>query len=161
VNQQTKAPERIQLPGRYAFQLIGKVYVLLDPDGREVAWPWSQEHTLAFSAAMNEPTLLDKVVNLQGQLRYYQGELETTEVALDQFGGRFWRTDMENAPRDGTPILLRIDGSAIEGSYSNHLSMWAVVSMASHGCGCCAENNEEPTAWMHLPLAPASEAEGR
>lgn len=72
---------------------------------------------------------------------------------------------METAPRDGTRMLLSFDGETIEGwldlklrsdgtSYGN--PEWAVVSMNSHGCGCCWSENPEPDAWMPLPEAPTA-----
>ena len=59
-----------------------------------------------------------------------------------------------SAPKDGSQILLLIDGQAIEGWwYAEHYSggKWEVVSMHSHGCGCCSSDNDPPTHWMALP----------
>lgn len=70
-----------------------------------------------------------------------------------------WLT-METAPKDGTKILLRVDGVAIEGDYGKYPDCkgrdsegngWRVTSLASHGCGCCAGDNDAPTHWCPLP----------
>lgn len=70
---------------------------------------------------------------------------------------------IETAPKDGTHILLFMEDEVIEGWFDLKLSVdgkpyaepeWAVVSMPSHGCGCCAERNCDPTHWMPLPPLP-------
>jgi len=58
-----------------------------------------------------------------------------------------WNKDMSAAPRDGTSILILVDGTAVQAS-------WYAASLPSHGCGCCAEDDPEPTAWMPLPEVP-------
>lgn len=60
---------------------------------------------------------------------------------------------METAPRDGTSILIKIDGDWIEAAWDTECKKpyWYVVRMLSHGCGCCSSDNEEPTAWAPLP----------
>lgn len=66
---------------------------------------------------------------------------------------------IETAPKDGTHILLHVDGSVIEGwwyqpNYDGGVADWNVESVPSHGCGCCSEENPDPIAWMPLPAAP-------
>lgn len=63
---------------------------------------------------------------------------------------------IETAPKDGTSILLYVDGCVIEGNYrgSEDYKYWGYVSLNSHGCGCCGEDDPEPTHWMPLPEAP-------
>jgi hypothetical protein len=60
-----------------------------------------------------------------------------------------------SAPKDGSHILLLIDGQAIEGWWYvpkwEAEPEWEVVSMHSHGCGCCSSDNDPPTHWMPLP----------
>ena len=67
---------------------------------------------------------------------------------------------MNTAPRDGTPVLLLIDGTAIQGGWDNETrrdgyvygeGKWYVDSLPSHGCGCCGRTNPEPTGWLPLP----------
>ena len=65
---------------------------------------------------------------------------------------------IETAPGVGVPILLRIDGQAIEGvrvtkSYAKQ-SEWDPISLNSHGCGCCGSDDSEPTHWAPLPTLP-------
>ena len=64
---------------------------------------------------------------------------------------------IETAPKDGTRIILLVNNYAIEAHYDNegyYESKWEVVSLPVHGCGCCGDENEEPTHWMPLPAAP-------
>jgi hypothetical protein len=79
-----------------------------------------------------------------------------------------WQT-IETAPRDGTPVLLLIDGVAIEGEWDKQTradgyvygdGQWEVVSLLSHGCSCCSQQNPAPTAWMPLPQPPNNERTG-
>lgn len=72
---------------------------------------------------------------------------------------------MHTAPRDGTHILLHIDGQWLEGWLQERRtvngdiygpSYWDVASVPSHGCGCCAYDNPEPTAWAPLPKGRAA-----
>lgn len=70
-----------------------------------------------------------------------------------------WR-DMKTAPKD-KPVLLNIENCAIEGQWDNETTTdgsysygpgkWTVVSLSSHGCGCCAGDNDDPTGWAPLP----------
>ena len=64
-----------------------------------------------------------------------------------------WQT-IETAPKDGTKILLLVEGVAIEGGWSSKYKEWKVVNVSSHGCGCCAGRNGEPQGWMKLPKPP-------
>src|SRR5690606_24611417 len=65
-----------------------------------------------------------------------------------------WQS-METAPKDGTAILLLIDGKAIQGSYEKPFyrgsDPWPVVSLPTHGCGCCEYDNPLPEGWAPLP----------
>jgi len=61
---------------------------------------------------------------------------------------------IDTAPKDGSYILLLIDDKAIEGwwyagGYPN--GSWKVISLHSHGCGCCSSEDDPPTHWMALP----------
>jgi hypothetical protein len=63
---------------------------------------------------------------------------------------------IDTAPKDGSSVLLLIDGKAIEGWWKNFelyssRGEWEVVTLHSHGCGCCSEDNDLPTHWMPLP----------
>lgn len=66
-----------------------------------------------------------------------------------------WRP-MKTAPRDGTPVLLLIEGVAIEAAWDEtpwrgrDAGEWVVATVSSHGCGCCSSSNDEPTHWMRL-----------
>ena len=68
-----------------------------------------------------------------------------------------WRSIKDDPPpKDGTAILLLVEGKAIQAAWCNPSwgeGFWEVVSLPSHGCGCCSDNNEEPTAWHPLPDA--------
>lgn len=57
-----------------------------------------------------------------------------------------WNLDMEAAPKDGTRLLLLIDGVAETGGFDNHWSgnCW-VYENVRIGVG------RIPTKWMHLP----------
>jgi hypothetical protein len=57
---------------------------------------------------------------------------------------------ISTVPKDGSAILLLIDGNAIEGQWEGHF--FSVVSLPSHGCGCCSDNNPLPTGWHPLPV---------
>jgi hypothetical protein len=68
---------------------------------------------------------------------------------------------IETAPKDGTHIILVFDGKFIEGWWYPEISndgyvygpgYWDVVSLSSHGCGCCSSENDEPTHWMPKPV---------
>ncbi len=59
---------------------------------------------------------------------------------------------IETAPKDGTHILLYIEGIVIEGFYNN--GGWQGGSLSEHGCGCCGSPNDDPTHWMPLPDKP-------
>jgi hypothetical protein len=71
-----------------------------------------------------------------------------------------WRT-IESAPKDGTRVLILAEGKAIEGwqqswkDYEgNERGSWEAISLESHGCGCCAGGDPNPTHWMPLPAKP-------
>jgi hypothetical protein len=57
---------------------------------------------------------------------------------------------IETAPKDGTRILLFIEDQAVEGHWDDSWPMWRTAYLSSHGCGCCADDNEEPTHWAVL-----------
>lgn len=64
---------------------------------------------------------------------------------------------MSSCPLD-RPVLLKIEGHWIEGQFNpegeddnSWNSRWSVISLPSHGCGCCMTANEKPTAWQELP----------
>lgn len=71
---------------------------------------------------------------------------------------------IESAPKDGTEILLYYpnEENAITSGWwyeeyegdEYKYGYWKVASLPSHGCGCCADNNSEPTHWMELPKLP-------
>lgn len=62
---------------------------------------------------------------------------------------------IDTAPKDGTRILLLIDGMAIEGTLPIGSSKYLDLAITSqHGCGCCATNDDWPTHWMPLPQPP-------
>lgn len=65
---------------------------------------------------------------------------------------------IETAPKDGTSILLFIEGQVIEGQWGDWED-WSVACVSSHGCGCCSSDNEAPTHWMPLPAKPKKETE--
>lgn len=70
-----------------------------------------------------------------------------------------WRP-IETAPKDGTSILLYYpDSGVIEGMWferyeNGNGGQWSVVSIDQHGCGCCADDSDQPTHWMPLPAPP-------
>lgn len=66
---------------------------------------------------------------------------------------------IESAPKTGERIVLFIDDSVIEGWWDDERDirgekygdgLWQVVGLNSHGCGCCADENPEPTHWQPL-----------
>lgn len=61
---------------------------------------------------------------------------------------------MKTAPKD-RPILILVEGSWIEAQWYHpdylDKGRYAPVSLPSHGCGCCAEEDPEPEAWAELP----------
>ncbi len=70
---------------------------------------------------------------------------------------------IETAPKDGTHILLFIESKIIEGWWEKReydgpwpmvLELWKTIWLSEHGCGCCAEDNDDPTHWMPLPEGP-------
>jgi hypothetical protein len=62
-----------------------------------------------------------------------------------------WRP-IYTAPK-GTPILLRIDGKATEGTLceADGETRTEVIHLSSHGCGCCGFEDDPPTHWAPLP----------
>ena len=73
-----------------------------------------------------------------------------------------WRS-MEDAPKDGTHILLVIGGKIIEGCWEKNAypkPNWEAVTLPQHGCGCCSGNNPEPSFWMPLIPLPGSIGNG-
>lgn len=73
--------------------------------------------------------------------------------------------DIATAPKD-RPIILFVDGSAIEGEWNNQIcadgsrwgpGRWEYVGLPSHGCGCCSSEDPDPTNWLDFtpPQEPA------
>lgn len=63
--------------------------------------------------------------------------------------------DMNKAPKDRA-ILLKINDIWIQAEWiddKNHpeCSCWYREQLSSHGCGCCAGGDPDPTAWFELP----------
>lgn len=70
---------------------------------------------------------------------------------------------MDTAPRDGTEVLLFTPRYGWrQGKWSpiywddndpddQDGQPWKFQRYDSDGCGCCASNNEPPTAWLPLP----------
>ncbi len=70
---------------------------------------------------------------------------------------------IESAPRDGTRVLLCLEGSVIEGWFeplSPFAEGWQAVHLELHGCGCCSGGGPQPTHWRPLPQSPAMHAPG-
>lgn len=57
---------------------------------------------------------------------------------------------IESAPKDGTHILLFIEGYTIEGWWGRN--RWNVARLSDHGCGCCGGDNDPPTHWQELEV---------
>lgn len=57
---------------------------------------------------------------------------------------------IETAPKDGTCILLFIEGQVTEGWWDDTYNAWGTAILSSHGCGCCSSDNEAPTHWAVL-----------
>jgi len=53
--------------------------------------------------------------------------------------------------RYSEPVLLLVDGVAIQGEFDNQDGKWYVERLESHGCGCCAGEDSAPTHWCPLP----------
>lgn len=73
---------------------------------------------------------------------------------------------IETAPKDGQCCILLINGMAIEGLWAEDDAWdeenagwvkrggWQVISLPSHGCGCCSYDNDSPSHWMPVPEPP-------
>lgn len=61
-----------------------------------------------------------------------------------------WKT-MDTAPKDGTHVILRVEGKVIEGWWDASWPRWDVVWLSAHGCGCCGSVNDAPDGWMPMP----------
>jgi hypothetical protein len=59
-----------------------------------------------------------------------------------------WKS-IKTAPKDGTHILLAVEGKVIEGWWEGE--RWEVVWLSCHGCGCCGSSNDKPDGWMTKP----------
>lgn len=61
---------------------------------------------------------------------------------------------IKTAPKD-KPILLHFpDEGWIEAEWyesANLSGYWDVISMPSHGCGCCSYKDPDPDFWLPLP----------
>lgn len=75
-----------------------------------------------------------------------------------------WRSDMENAPRDGIDVLLYAASGCFNGVrigfWNDALSCWQVAVDDD-----CFESDEEfdderPSHWQPLPAPPVSEGRG-
>jgi len=73
--------------------------------------------------------------------------------------------DITCAPKDGTAVLLYVDGVAIEAKWDDQKrpdgsryggGVWRVEGVPSHGCGCCSSENSPATHWavLNLPTTP-------
>ena len=66
--------------------------------------------------------------------------------------------DMIDVPKD-RPILLKTAEGWCQGEWDERAyrydkdsyGAWLFARLPEHGCGCCATNSSEPTAWMELP----------
>lgn len=61
-----------------------------------------------------------------------------------------WKT-IDTAPRDGTKILVLLDGDVFQASWHSGFKCWEFPSANAHGCDCCSVDDDEPTHWMSLP----------
>ena len=68
-----------------------------------------------------------------------------------------WQS-IETAPKDGTHILLFIEDQVTEGWWEEGYT-WKTALLSSHGCGCCADDNEEPTHWAVLDTPKKEQAQ--
>jgi hypothetical protein len=68
-----------------------------------------------------------------------------------------WRP-IETAPKDGTHILIKVEGFVIEAWWEIDPDgdAWRVAWIGVHGCGCCGggHENTKPTHWMLMPEPP-------
>ncbi len=64
---------------------------------------------------------------------------------------------IETAPKDGTEILVFIDGNIFQAHQDEQLD-WCMPFAKAHGCGCCGWNDDKPTHWMPLPPPPKEQA---
>lgn len=69
-----------------------------------------------------------------------------------------------SVPKDGTHVILYIEGCAVEGWWEiwpdrrrPDLDTWRTAALSEHGCGCCGSSNDAPTHWMPLPPGPGSQ----
>lgn len=62
-----------------------------------------------------------------------------------------WMT-IDSAPKDGTSILVFMDGSFFEAYWTE--CGWRFPFADAHGCGCCQGDSDQPTYWKELPEAP-------
>ena len=91
------------------------------------------------------------------------------EAALDERGRILTWQPIKTAPKDGTHIMLCIPDwdyeqtpkaptrVMVEGWWDEEMypsGEWRVITLPSHGCDCCAFENQEPTHWMPLPEMP-------
>jgi len=70
-----------------------------------------------------------------------------------------WISVKDRLPEKDKDVLVMVDDCMIEGSYDverakDYNRGWTFISLASHGCGCCSDGDENITHWMELPLKP-------
>lgn len=86
-----------------------------------------------------------------------------TPVSAERVDGAGWRSDMENAPRDGTPCLLRCE---LDGEFFTVGSWFESEEFGGYGWTDFTVANWDmqeyrelqPTHWMSLPAPPTSDA---
>lgn len=97
-------------------------------------------------------------------------------VAYDARPRTQWRTDVENAPRDGTPFLACVeideddyhfDETGPKGGHHAAVIWWDADRDAWRYCsfdcghyGYLLDREPQPTAWVPLPSLPSTEEDG-
>ena len=69
-----------------------------------------------------------------------------------------WRDDMENAPRDGTDILVaQIGVLPIRAKWDSRLNTWCAFPYLMNGDVARVSGKDTPTHWQPLPAPPVKE----